>query len=175
MTTVAKHPDIEPLSAFTGASGAADEYFMGLALEEARAAADEGEIPIGAVIVAGGRVIGRGHNLTESLHDVTAHAEMLAISAAANHLGAKFLTDATMYVTVEPCPMCAGAIGWSRIGRLVIGAPEPKRGYRTIAHKAGGDAADASAVFFHPRTAVVEGVRADECAALMRSFFSKKR
>ena len=100
-----------------------DDYYMGLALAEARAAADEGEIPVGAIVVASGRVIGRGHNQTERLSDVTAHAEILAITSAANSLGGKYLPGATLYVTVEPCPMCAGAIGWSQLGRIVIGAP----------------------------------------------------
>ena len=144
-----------------------DEYFMGLALAEARTAAAEGEIPIGAVIVAGARVIGRGHNQTERLGDVTAHAEMLAITAAARSLGGKYLPGATLYVTVEPCPMCAGAIGWSQLGRIVIGAPDTKRGYTTLLRP--------GATPFHPRAQVVTGVRQDECVALMQSFFRSKR
>lgn len=144
-----------------------DTYYMGLALAEARAAADEGEIPIGAVVVASGRVIGRGHNRTERLSDVTAHAEMMALTAASATLGGKYLPAATLYVTVEPCPMCAGAIGWSHIGRVVIGTPDIKRGYTTILRS--------GATPFHPRTKVVWGVRADECADLMQSFFRKKR
>lgn len=144
-----------------------DEYYMGLALAEARAAADENEIPIGAVVVAAGRVIGRGHNQTERLSDVTAHAEMLAISAAAQALGGKYLVNCTLYVTVEPCPMCAGAIGWSQIGRIVIGTPDPKRGYSRITA--------AGATPFHPRAQVVCGVRQEECAAIIQDFFRKKR
>ena len=144
-----------------------DNYYMGLALAEARAAASEGEIPVGAVVVAGGRVIGRGHNQTERLDDVTAHAEMLAITAAARTLGGKYLPSATLYVTVEPCPMCAGAIGWSQLGRIVIGAPDTKRGYSTILRP--------GTTPFHPRAEVITGVRAAECAELMQSFFRSKR
>lgn len=144
-----------------------DNYYMGLALAEARAAASEGEIPVGAVVVAGGRVIGRGHNQTERLDDVTAHAEMLAITAAARTLGGKYLPAATLYVTVEPCPMCAGAIGWSQLGRIVIGAPDTKRGYSTILRP--------GTTPYHPRAEVITGVRAAECAELMQSFFRIKR
>lgn len=144
-----------------------DEYFMGLALAEARQAASEGEIPVGAVVAAGERILGKGHNQTERLHDITAHAEMLALSAAANATGGKYLTEATLYVTVEPCPMCAGAIGWSQIRRIVVGAPDTKRGYTTLQRP--------GASFFHPRAEVVTGVRQDECAALMRDFFLKRR
>lgn len=144
-----------------------DNYYMGLALEEARAAAAEGEIPIGAVVVARGRILGKGHNRTERLADVTAHAEMLAISAAAAAKGGKYLAEATLYVTVEPCPMCAGAIGWAQLRRIVVGAPDTKRGFRTILRP--------GATPFHPKAIYTEGVRADECAALMRSFFVSKR
>ncbi|MCH5222272.1 MAG: nucleoside deaminase [Muribaculaceae bacterium] len=144
-----------------------DDYFMGLALSEAKMAADEGEIPIGAVVVGDGRILGRGHNRTESLGDVTAHAEMLALSAAALTLGGKYLSGCTLYVTVEPCPMCAGAIGWAQIGRIVIGAPDPKRGYSTILRQGASP--------FHPRATVVEGIREGECRALMQDFFRKKR
>lgn len=144
-----------------------DSYYMGIALDEARAAAAEGEIPIGAVVVAGGRILGKGHNRTERLRDVTAHAEMLAISAAASLKGGKYLADATLYVTVEPCPMCAGAIGWAQIRRIVVGAPDTKRGFRAIVRTGASP--------FHPKAVYTEGVRADECAALMRSFFSSKR
>jgi len=144
-----------------------DNYYMGLALAEARAAASEGEIPVGAVVVAGGRVIGRGHNQTERLDDVTAHAEMLAITAAARTLGGKYLPAAPLYVTVEPCPMCAGAIGWSQLGRIVIGAPDTKRGYSTILRP--------GTTPFHPRAEVITGVREAECAELMQSFFRNKR
>lgn len=144
-----------------------DEYYMRLALAEARLAADEGEIPIGAVVVAAGRVLGRGHNQTELLGDVTAHAEMLAISAAARTLGGKYLTGCTLYVTVEPCPMCAGAIGWSQLGRIVYGTPDPKRGYTSILRP--------GATPFHPRAQITGGVLEDECRTLMQDFFSAKR
>lgn len=144
-----------------------DDYFMGLALAEARAAADEDEIPVGAVIVCRGHVLGRGHNLTEKLSDVTAHAEMMAIGAAAQALGGKYLPDCTLYVTLEPCPMCAGAIGWSQLSRIVIGASDPRRGYTTIL--APGKSP------FHPRAEVVTGVRADECREIIRDFFLSKR
>ena len=144
-----------------------DDYYMGLALAEARAAADEGEIPVGAIVVASGRVIGRGHNQTERLSDVTAHAEMLAITSAANSLGGKYLPGATLYVTVEPCPMCAGAIGWSQLGRIVIGAPDTKRGYTTLLRP--------GTTPFHPRAEVRTGARQAECAELMQSFFRNKR
>lgn len=141
-----------------------DARFMRLALAEARMAASEGEIPIGAVVVCGGRVVGRGHNLTERLADVTAHAEMQAITAAAQTLGGKYLTDCTLYVTVEPCVMCAGAIGWSQLPRIVYGASDPKRGYSRL----GGNP-------FHPKATVKAGVLADECSALMKEFFAGKR
>lgn len=142
-----------------------DERWMRLALAEARIAGESGEIPIGAVVVSKGLVLGKGHNLTETLGDVTAHAEIQAITAAAQSLGGKYLTDCTLYVTVEPCLMCAGAIGWAQIPRIVIGAPDTKRGYSTfVARKP-----------FHPRATVTEGVLADECAALMTSFFRSRR
>ncbi len=141
-----------------------DIRFMGIALDEARKAAQADEIPIGAVVVCQGRVIGRGHNMTETLNDVTAHAEMLALTSAANTLGGKYLPEATLYVTVEPCLMCAGAIGWSQIRRIVYGAGDSKRGYTTFTRAP-----------FHPKATVVSGVLADECAALMKSFFQKKR
>ena len=141
-----------------------DERMMALALEEARAAMAQGEIPVGAVVVAGGQVIGRGHNLTETLHDVTAHAEMQAITAAAETLGGKYLTGCTLYVTVEPCVMCAGAIGWSQLGRLVYGASDEKRGFLRFAPKA-----------LHPKTEVQGGVLEAECARLMKDFFKEKR
>ncbi len=134
-----------------------DEYYMRLALAEARMAWEEGEIPIGAVVVGGGRILGRGHNRTEALGDVTAHAEMLAITAAEQTLGGKFLSDCSLYVTVEPCPMCAGAVGWSRIGRIVYGAPDSKRGYSTILRPGASP--------FHPKAVVVQGVLQDECVA----------
>jgi tRNA(adenine34) deaminase len=141
-----------------------DERFMKLALDEARKAEAKGEVPIGAVIVSKGMVIARGHNLTEHLHDVTAHAEMQAITAAAEHLGGKYLQDCTLYVTVEPCVMCAGALGWSQISRIVYGAPDDKRGYRSYAPQA-----------LHPKTEVEEGVLCEECARLMTVFFKQKR
>lgn len=142
-----------------------DTRFMRLALAEARLAAAEGEIPIGAVVVCGGRVVGRGHNLTERLSDVTAHAEMQAITAAAQTLGGKYLTNCTLYVTVEPCLMCAGAIAWSQLRRIVYGAPDEKRGYSTLTYDTP----------FHPRAEVLAGVLADECASLMRAFFRQRR
>lgn len=142
----------------------ADERYMRKALEEARRAFDADEIPVGAVVVCGDQIIARGHNLTEMLHDVTAHAEMQAITAAAEHLGGKYLDVCTLYVTVEPCIMCAGAIGWSQLGRLVYGASDPKRGYSYFAPKA-----------LHPKTKVVSGVLEEECAALMKEFFLRKR
>lgn len=141
-----------------------DEMYMQRALDEARQAFNEGEIPIGAVVVCRDRIIARTHNLTETLCDVTAHAEMQAITAAANTLGGKYLTDCTLYVTVEPCPMCAGAIGWAQIPRIVYGAPDEKRGYRLIAPKA-----------FHPKATVVAGVLEDECREIMQSFFKGRR
>lgn len=141
-----------------------DEQFMRRALAEAEAARDAGEIPVGAVVVAGGRVIARAHNLTETLGDVTAHAEMQAITAAANQLGGKYLSDCTLYVTVEPCVMCAGAIGWAQVRRLVFGASDAKRGYRAFAPRA-----------LHPKCDVVSGVLEDECGTLMTDFFRSRR
>lgn len=140
-----------------------DDYFMGRALQEARAALAAGEIPIGAVVVLENHIIGRGHNQTEQLRDVTAHAEMLALTAAANHLGNKYLTDCTLYVTVEPCVMCAGASAWAQLGAVVYGAEELKTGFRR------------HGPLLHPRTVLRGGVRADECRALMQSFFRAKR
>lgn len=141
-----------------------DGQYMKQALSEAIKALDEGEIPIGAVIVCRGQIIARGHNLTERLHDVTAHAEMQAITAATEYLGGKYLTDCTLYVTVEPCIMCAGALGWSQIPRVVYGADDEKRGFRRFAPQA-----------LHPRCEVVSGVLATECATLMKAFFANKR
>ena len=137
---------------------------MRRALMEAQAAFDEDEIPVGAIIVCKDRIISRAHNLTEMLTDVTAHAEMQAITAAANVLGGKYLSECTLYVTVEPCVMCAGAIAWAQTGKLVFGAEDEKRGYQRYA-------ADA----LHPKTVVVKGILADECAALMREFYAAKR
>jgi tRNA(adenine34) deaminase len=141
-----------------------DTYFMRQALQEARVAAEEGEIPVGAVVVCRDTIIARSHNLTETLHDVTAHAEIQAITAAASALGGKYLTECTLYVTLEPCVMCAGAIGWSQVGRLVYGASDPKRGFRTLAPRA-----------LHPKTQVIDGILADDAAALVRDFLKKRR
>ena len=141
-----------------------DERYMRLALSEAQKALEADEIPIGCVIVSQNRIIGRGHNLTETLSDVTAHAEIQAITAAAETLGGKYLPDATLYVTVEPCPMCAGAIGWAQISRIVYGAPDPKRGYTTYAPRT-----------FHPKATVTAGVLENECRELIQAFFKNKR
>lgn len=141
-----------------------DNYFMGLALKEARQAYADNEVPIGAVIVSHDMVIARAHNMVEHLHDVTAHAEMQAITAASDYLGGKYLTDCTIYVTVEPCPMCAGAIGWAQIGRVVYGADDPKRGFTHFAPNV-----------LHPKATVLSDIKAAECAALMQDFFHKKR
>lgn len=141
-----------------------DIFYMKQALREAQEAARLGEVPVGAVVVCRDRVIARTHNLTETLNDVTAHAEMQAVTAAANTLGGKYLADCTLYVTVEPCPMCAGALGWAQLGRLVYGASDDKRGYHLFAPQA-----------LHPKTQVVAGVMADEARELMQHFFRKKR
>ena len=143
---------------------AADEQMMRKALDEARQALAEGEIPIGAVVVCRGRVIARAHNLTETLHDVTAHAEMQAITSAANLLNGKYLDECTLYVTVEPCVMCAGALGWAQVRRVVYGAPDVKRGYREYAPRA-----------VHPRCEVIGGVLEEECRELMQDFFRSRR
>ena len=141
-----------------------DTRYMQMALDEAAKAYDQGEVPVGAVVVCKGRVIARAHNLTEMLTDVTAHAEMQAVTSAANYLGGKYLVDCTLYVTVEPCVMCAGALGWAQLGRLVYGAADEKRGYQRFAPQA-----------LHPKTEVVAGVLGEECAALMKQFFSQRR
>ena len=141
-----------------------DEKFMREALSEARAAQAEGEIPIGAVVTWKGRIIGRGHNMTERLHDATAHAEMIAITAATQAMGGKYLDDCCLYVTVEPCPMCAGALAWSQIGRIVYGAPDPRRGYSLF-----------SPSLLHPRTIAEGGVLPEDCSTLMLEFFRSKR
>ena len=141
-----------------------DNDYMKLALVEAQKAYDKDEVPIGAIVVCKNRIIARCHNMTETLNDVTAHAEMQAITAAANHIGGKYLNECTLYVTVEPCPMCAGALGWSQLGRLVYGAGDEKRGYRRYAPDV-----------LHPRTEVVEGVCSEESTALMKNFFANKR
>lgn len=141
-----------------------DNRYMKMALDEAARAYEEGEVPVGAIVVCKGRVIARAHNLTETLTDVTAHAEMQAVTAAANYLGGKYLNDCTLYVTVEPCIMCAGALGWAQLGRLVYGASDEKRGFQRFAPQA-----------LHPKTEVLAGVMADECAALMKQFFGQRR
>lgn len=144
-----------------------DKRFMREALKEAELAAREDEVPIGAVVVSNGKIIARSHNLTERLCDVTAHAEMQAITAAADYLGGKYLTGCTIYVTVEPCPMCAGALGWSQIARIVYGASDKKRGYSTLL--------SGNKTPLHPKTEVVVGVLEEECRQLMQSFFRAKR
>ena len=141
-----------------------DTYFMRQALTEARAAAEEGEVPVGAVIVCDNRIIARAHNQTERLNDVTAHAEMLAITAATEALGAKYLQKCSLYVTVEPCVMCAGAIGWAQISEIVYGTSDEKRGFSRFAPKA-----------FHPKATVKKGVLEEECAEEMRRFFQQRR
>ncbi|MBP8944621.1 MAG: nucleoside deaminase [Paludibacteraceae bacterium] len=141
-----------------------DIFFMRQALAEAKEAAKKNEVPIGAVIVCGGKIIARAHNLTETLIDVTAHAEMQAITSAANYLGSKYLMDCTLYVTVEPCVMCAGALGWSQIGRIVYGTSDEKRGYTIFSPQA-----------LHPKTEVTSGILSEECKNLIQEFFRKKR
>ena len=141
-----------------------DERFMREALLEAKASLAEGEIPIGAVVVCKGRIIGRGHNMTERLNDPTAHAEMIAITAATEAIGGKYLTDCTLYVTVEPCAMCAGALGWSQISRIVYGCKDEKRGYRKVAP-----------LSLHPKTEVTGDILEEECATLMKDFFLTRR
>ncbi|MBQ6879550.1 MAG: nucleoside deaminase [Bacteroidales bacterium] len=141
-----------------------DERYMRDALREAMAAAGEDEIPIGAVIVCKGRIIAKGHNMTERLNDPTAHAEMIAITAATEAVGGKYLNDCTLYVTVEPCPMCAGALAWAQIGKVVYGSSDPKRGYSLF-----------SPSLLHPKTEVVSGVLADECGNMVTEFFRNKR
>jgi tRNA(adenine34) deaminase len=141
-----------------------DEYFMKKAFTEALQAFDEGEIPVGAVVVANGKIIARAHNLTETLNDVTAHAEMQAITAASNLLGGKYLNDCTLYVTLEPCAMCAGALGWSQIGRVVYGAGDEKRGFKKFAPKT-----------LHPKTELTGGILEIESTELLQEFFKQKR
>ncbi len=145
-------------------SAEVDERFMHEALKEAGYAADGDEVPVGAVIVCRGRIIGRGHNMTETLHDPTAHAEMIAITAATEAMGGKYLNDCTLYVTVEPCPMCAGALAWSQIGRVVYGALDPKRGFSLY-----------SPSLMHPKTEITAGVLAEECGEIVSEFFRNKR
>lgn len=141
-----------------------DDFFMDEALKEAQKALALDEVPIGAVIVHGGRIIGRGHNLTEQLNDVTAHAEMQAFTAAASYIGGKYLKDCTLYVTIEPCVMCAGASYWTQISRIVYGARDEKRGFSQVSDK-----------IIHPKTELLSGVRSDETARLMKDFFISKR
>ena len=141
-----------------------DEYYMRQAVAEALMAKNRDEVPVGAVVVANGVIIARAHNLTETLGDPTAHAEMQAVTAAASYLGGKYLTDCTIYVTVEPCVMCAGALAWSQISTLVYGASDPKKGFSTI-----------NAQILHPKTIVRKGILEDECSRLMKDFFRKKR
>lgn len=141
-----------------------DERYMRIALEEAEAARQEDEIPVGAIVVCQGRIIGRGHNMVERLADPSAHAEMIALTAATNALGGKYLSDCCLYVTVEPCPMCAAALCWAQLGRLVYGAPDPKRGYSLF-----------SPSLLHPKTEVLGGLLQDECGTLMKEFFKSRR
>lgn len=141
-----------------------DIKYMQMALAEARKALEQKEVPIGAVVVAGGRVIARAHNLTETLTDPTAHAEMQAITIATDYLGGKYLTGCTLYVTVEPCPMCAAALNWAQVSKIVYGADDPRRGYSLF-----------SPSLLHPRTIVTKGILQEECAALMKDFFKEKR
>lgn len=141
-----------------------DVKYMKAALSQAQEAALCDEIPIGAVVVCDGRIIGTGHNMTEQLNDPTAHAEMIALTAACNTCGGKYLSDCTLYVTVEPCPMCAAALAWAQLGRLVYGAPDPKRGYSLFQPS-----------LLHPRTKVISGILAEECSAIVSEFFAKRR
>lgn len=141
-----------------------EEYFMKMAYREAEKAMEKDEIPVGAVVVLNQMVIGRGHNLTQTLQDVTAHAEMQAITAATNHIGAKYLNDCTLYVTLEPCVMCAGAIAWAQLGSLVYGAKDPKKGFTLVKHN-----------ILHPKTLVKSGIMEQECSEILIEFFNKKR
>ena len=143
-----------------------DEYFMMLALKEAKRAFEEDEVPVGALVVLNEKVIARGYNMVEKLNDPTAHAEMIALTSAFNHLGSKYLPGATLYITVEPCFMCAGAMYWSKIGKIVYGADDEKNGYKRIA---------AANWPFHPKTELIRGVLKDDCAKLMKDFFQQKR
>ncbi len=141
-----------------------DDYYMRQAIAQAELAAAAGEIPVGAIVVSNQRIIARGHNQTEQLGDVTAHAEVIALTAAANHLGDKYLHDCTLYVTLEPCPMCAGALAWSQVSRIVYGASDDKRGFMRFGRE-----------MLHPKTQLAFGVQHEACAALMTTFFQKKR
>lgn len=144
-----------------------DEFYMSLAIRQAEEAFDEDEVPVGAIVVCNGKIIGCGHNQTETLNDITAHAEMIALTAAENNLGGKYLPQCTLYVTVEPCIMCAGALGWSQIGRIVYGADDPKRGFTKYCRE--------NLSPLHPNTIVTKGIMAEEAAKLMKDFFRKKR
>lgn len=144
-----------------------DEFYMSLAMRQAEQAFDSDEVPVGAVVVCNGKVIGSGYNQTESLNDVTAHAEMIALTAASNNLGGKYLPQCTLYVTVEPCIMCAGALGWSQIGRIVYGASDSKRGFTRFC--------DHNLSPLHPKTIVTQGIMEEEASQLMKHFFKKKR
>ncbi|PWE01390.1 nucleoside deaminase [Marinilabilia rubra] len=141
-----------------------DQYFMKQALQQAKEAMQKDEVPVGAVVVSEGTIITKAHNLTETLNDVTAHAEMLAITSAAEQLGGKYLNNCTLYVTLEPCSMCAGALNWAQIGRIVFGAPDEKRGFKRL-----------SPSLLHPKTEVTHGVLADECQQIVKQFFATKR
>ena len=152
-------PDKSTLSA-----SAEDIRYMQAALREAEEAAAEDEVPVGAVVVCRGRIIAKGHNMSERLNDPTAHAEMISLTAATEAIGGKYLNECTLYVTVEPCPMCAAALGWAQLGRLVYGASDPKRGYSRLAPQA-----------LHPKTEVCSGVLAEECGQMMKDFFQRKR
>lgn len=152
---------------FSEAGDPRDEYYMALALRQAEEAYEADEVPVGAVIVCNGKVIGTGYNQTESLNDVTAHAEMIALTAAANNLGGKYLPQCTLYVTMEPCIMCAGALGWSQIARIVYGASDPKRGFTKFCHD--------NLSPLHPRTIVTKGIMEEEASALVKEFFKNKR
>lgn len=159
-------PDLNPTAFLPGDGVSPDERWMYRALREAQLAYEEDEVPIGAIIVAGDRIIARGHNQTERLKDCTAHAEMIALTAAFNSMGSKYLAGASLYVTIEPCLMCAGAIYWSRIGRLVFGAGDEKNGYKRIARNNSP---------FHPGTTIVSGILEDDCKQLMQDFFRHRR
>jgi tRNA(adenine34) deaminase len=153
-----------------------DEYYMLMALKEARLAADLGEVPVGAIILQNNRIIARGYNQVERLSDPTAHAEMIALTAAFNYLGSKYLPDATIYITVEPCLMCAGALYWSKIGKIVYGADDEKNGYRRSCNCLPSvDGIGLAPTPFHPKTELIKGVMKEECAVLMKNFFRARR
>lgn len=151
------------------------ERMMMKAMEQAEQARTQGEVPIGAVVECGGRIIATGHNMTETLSDPTAHAEMIALTAACDAIGGKYLNDCTLYVTVEPCPMCAAALAWAQLGRLVYGAPDPKRGFTRFRMTDDNGTAQEGKTLLHPKTVVTSGVMQEQCAALMKDFFAEKR